>query len=139
MKASRMSIVALFTAVLFTGLSVFPSFLTAGTSPIEVLIRVTDQGFFDAEGRSLNNLIKVPKERNIKLIFEGAGKPTERHAFVLLFDSDKEIESGRIDDQNRRTQIEFTSGEADETYDVFCVLVDCDGMEHLTDLVIMAI
>ena len=139
MKASRMTSVALFTAVIFMGLSIFPSFLMAEASPIEVLIRVTDEGFFDAEGKSLNNLIKVPKERNIKLIFESAGKPGERHAFVLLFDSDEEIESGTIDDQNRRTQIEFTTGEVDETYDVFCVLVDCDGMEHLTDLVIMAI
>jgi hypothetical protein len=81
----------------------------------------------------------VPKRQTIKLIFEHVGKPGEEHGFVLLFDSDEEIESGTISDQNRRTHIEFNTGEAGEIYDVFCVIVECYGMEHLIDLVIVAI
>lgn len=139
MKVQRITILALFTAAIFTTFSIFPSFLLAENAQIEIVIQVTDEGFFDAEGQSFNNRIQVPKEQKIKLIFENAGKPEEKHAFVLLFDSDEEIESGTIDKKNKRTHIEFTSGETGETYDVFCVLADCDGMEHLTDLLIMTI
>lgn len=123
------------TATFFLGLSP----LMAEASQLEVIIKVDEEGFYDADGRPFNNLIEVPKERSIKLIFEHVGKPGVEHAFVLLFDSDEEIESGTISDLNRRTHIEFNTGNTGETYDVFCVIVDCDGMEHLTDLVIVAI
>ncbi len=138
MKRSGIIIFVCFVTALVTVLSLVPSPLKAEPVQIEVLIKVTYDGFFDANGQPLNNLIKVPKEQHIKLTFEHAGKPGEEHAFVLLFDSDEEIASGTISDQNRRTHIEFTTGQAGETYDVFCVIVDCDGMEHLTDLVLMA-
>lgn len=125
--------------VSFCTTTLLPLQTAAIPSQTEVIIKVNEEGFFDSEGKPLNNLIEVPKERAVKLIFEHAGKPGEKHAFVLLFDSDEEIESGTISDVNRQTHIEFNTGEAGETYDVFCVLVDCDGMEHLTDLVIRAI
>lgn len=139
MKTKPIELFSLAILTLFYILAFSPNQTPAAAPPqIEVIIKVTYNGFFDADGHPLNNLIKVPKERNIKLTFEHAGKPGEKHAFVLLFDSDEEIESGTISDQNRRTHIEFTTGKTGETYDVFCVIVDCDGMEHLTDLVIIA-
>ncbi len=118
---------------------ILPNSLMAQASRFEVIIKVDEEGFYDADGRPFDNLIEVPKERSIKLIFEHVGEPGVEHAFVLLFDSEEEIESGTISNLNRRTHIEFKSGDKGETYDVFCVIVDCDGMEHLTDLVIRAI
>jgi len=121
------------------GFFVCPSPLMAEASPFEVIIQVNEDGFLDKEGRSFGDHIEVPEGQTIKLIFEHIGKPGVEHAFVLLFDSDEEIESGTISGIKRRTHIEFKTGEAGETYDVFCVIVDCDGMEHLTDLVIEAV
>lgn len=131
--------IMLMILMVITTFFLLPSSPMAQSSQFEVIIKVNEEGFLDADGKSFNNLIEVPKERTIKLIFEHVGKPGVEHAFVLLFDSDEEIESGTISDMNRWTHIEFNTGEAGETYDVFCVIVDCDGMEHLTDLVIMAI
>jgi hypothetical protein len=117
----------------------FSPFLPAEDTPFEVIIKVNEEGFLRANGRPLGNRLEVPKERSIKLIFEHVGKPEVEHAFVLLFDSDEEIESGTISGLNRRTHIRFNTGSTGETYDVFCVIVDCDGMEHLIDLVIVTV
>ncbi|HIE65449.1 MAG: hypothetical protein ABGX83_01090 [Nitrospira sp.] len=135
MKIRRTLLVMFMAAVVFFTL---PSPSRAEGSPVEVIIQVDEEGFRDSEGRSFGNRIEVPEGRAIKLIFEHVGKPGVEHAFVLLFDSDEEIESGTISTVHKRTHIEFKTGDAGETYDVFCVIVDCDGMEHLTDLVIVA-
>ncbi|MFQ5598514.1 MAG: hypothetical protein ACE5GK_10740 [Nitrospiria bacterium] len=139
MKRKDTQIIFLAIMALFYFMTLLPLQSIAAPSQIEVIIKVNEQGFFDAHGKSFNNIIEVPHEQTIRLTFEHIGKPGEKHAFVLLFDSDEEIESGTISDLNKQTHIEFKTGEAGELYDVFCVIVECDGMEHLTDLVIEAI
>ncbi len=138
MKRGRTQIGLLAIVLLFcaTALTLYPFQVRAVPAQIEVIIKVNEDGFYDRNGKSFNNLIEVPKGRSVKLVFEHVGKPGEKHAFVLLFDSDEEIESGTISDLNRRTHIEFNTGESGEIYDIFCVIVECDGMEHLTDLLI---
>lgn len=123
----------------FSTMMFSPAQVIAVPSQVVVIIKVNEDGFFGVDGKLFNNVIKVPRERTIKLIFEHVGNPGEKHAFVLLFDTDEEIESGIISDLNKRTHIEFNTGKEGEIYDVFCVIVECDGMEHMTDLIIMVI
>jgi len=139
LKSKRTQIILLAILAFFYIITISPLQAMATSSQIKVIIKVDENGFYDVDGKPFNNLIEVPKERTIKLIFEHIGKSGEKHAFVLLFDSDEEIESGTISELNKRTHIEFKTGEAGEIYDVFCVIVECNGMEHLIDLVIMAI
>lgn len=138
MKQTKMKLLVLLMLSIFAVMSAVPSLVTAGPSQFEVLIKVNDQGFFDSTGKAINEPLKVPKDRNTKLIFEHVGKSGEEHQFVLLFDSEEEISSGKISDLNRRASIEFYTGEEGKSYDVFCVIVDCDGMEHLMDLILIS-
>ncbi|VAX32077.1 hypothetical protein MNBD_NITROSPIRAE01-1885 [hydrothermal vent metagenome] len=123
---------------IFIMIGVLPLHLQAGSVPFELVIKVNEQGFFDANGKALGERVEIPKEQKIKLIFEHVGKPEEEHEFVLLFDSDEEISSGMISSSNPNADIVFRTGEEGELYDVFCVVVDCDGMEHLIDLILVA-
>lgn len=138
MKQTNIKIAILSILSIFTIMIAFPSFLMAGPAQFEVVIKVNEHGFLDANGKALGERLKLPKDRNIMLIFEHVGQPEEEHEFVLLFDSDEEISSGVISFSNRRASIKFRTGEAGELYDIFCVIVDCDGMEHLIDLILIA-
>lgn len=139
MKNRHALVILLAVLTSFFAITLFSFKAIAAPSEVKVIIKVNEEGFYDARGKSFNNRVEVPQERTIKLIFEHVGKPGEKHAFVLLFDSDEEIESGTISDINRTTHIKFNTGKAGEIYDVFCVIVECDGMEHMTDLVIIAV
>lgn len=138
MKRMKIKIAIVSILSIFMMIGVLPLRLQAGPVPFELVIKVNEQGFFDANGKALGERVEIPKERNIKLIFEHVGKSEEEHEFVLLFDSDEEISSGMISSSNPSANIVFRTGEAGELYDVFCVVVDCDGMEHLIDLILVA-
>ncbi len=138
MRQTKIKPAVLFILLIITVMGTRPLLSMANPDQFEVIIKVNYDGFFDSNGKALNNLLEVPKERNIKLIFEHVGKPGEEHAFSLLFDSGEEISSDTISNLNKRAYIEFSTGNAGESYDVFCVIVDCDGMEHLTDLVLIS-
>jgi len=139
MKQTKVKTAVALILSIFTIMSAAPSLLLAGADDaFEILIKVNEHGFLDADGKTLGEQLEVPKERHIKLIFENVGKPEEEHEFVLLFDSDEEISSGVISASNPRASIDFRTGEEGELYDIFCVIVDCDGMEHLRDLILIA-
>ncbi len=133
MKLTIFSILAIFAAI-----SLFPSPVLAEPAPVDVIIQVNEHGFLDENGTHINAYVKIPRNSRINLIFEHVSKPGEEHEFVLLFDSDEEINSGIISDIKPRASIAFQTGDEGELYDVFCVIVDCDGMEHLIDLVLVA-
>jgi len=138
MKQIKMKLAAFSVLAIFVVMSLFPSLVRAKPAPFEVIIQVNEHGFLDENGVHIDTYIKIPKDSEIKLIFEHVGKRGEEHEFILLFDSDEEVSSGIISDVKRRASIVFQAGEEEELYDVFCVIVDCDGMEHLTDLVLVA-
>lgn len=138
MKRMKIRITIVSILSIFIMIGVLPSRLQAGPIPFELVIKVNEQGFFDANGKAFGERVEIPKGQNIKLIFEHVGNPEEEHEFVLLFDSDEEISSGIISSLNPNADIVFRTGDEGELYDVFCVVVDCDGMEHLIDLILVA-
>ncbi|MFQ5949413.1 MAG: hypothetical protein ACE5J1_01855 [Nitrospiria bacterium] len=125
-------------------LTLFPSSLMAESKEIkeiEVVVKVSHEGFFDAEGGPLNNILKVPKESKVTILFEFVGTDSgeDTHEFALLFESGEEIYSDPISSQNKRSHIEFLSGKVGTQYEIYCIIGDCDGMDNLTDLVVYTV
>ena len=134
MKKYTTFVTILFVLISFSVFNVLsPVFATP--PQFDVIIKVNNKGFFDVEGNSLDNILQVPENSDVKLIFVYDAKPGDRHEIALLFSSGEEIYSDPISYENKRAHILFTSGKHGESYDVFCI-IDCDAMDYLTDLVI---
>lgn len=138
MKQIKMNRALLSILTIFAIMSGLPSPSFANSPQTKVIIQINEHGFFDANGKAIHEYFEIPKDSNVKLVFKNIGKAGEEHEFVLLFDSDEEVSSGVLSDV-QDASIDFHTGEEGELYDVFCVIVDCDGMEHLTDLVLIAV
>ena len=123
--------------VLLSSLLFLPSNLVAKSPRIEVVIKVSNQGFFNEAGQPVDNLLKVPQQSDIRLIFEYMGDGEDYHEFSLLFDSGEELYADPISYLNKRASVEFSTGEHLQKIEIFCV-VDCEGMKNLLDLVLVA-
>lgn len=142
MKTKQMTVAAMLGLffilpfVLSTNLAAPANAEETGTT---VVLVVNENGFSGSKGQDLSHqVIKVPKESNVKVVFEYADQSGDYHEFGMLLPSDEEIYSESLSKKNRRTEIEFYSGKAGMHYEVYCIL-SCAAMDNLTDLVFLSI
>lgn len=135
MKNKGVFIISVAMLLLFLGFSLC-SPVSARPPQFEVIIKVTTQGFLDEKGNALTHFLQVPKGSDVKLIFEYVGAPGNEHELALMFSSGEKIYSDPISYKNKRSTISFSADKAGEVFDIFCI-IDCNGMDTLTDLVIV--
>lgn len=115
-------------------------------APIEIKVHVNEKGFFDEKGKAFNakNMLKVPSGNRVTITFIFAEDLTslavgDTHQMAIRSEDGWKLETGQIWIMNRQSSITFLAGENSRTqYRVYCIL-DCIGMEHLTNLLIQTV
>lgn len=136
-------IMALCTALAFIVMTAAPVATYAGASPLEVKVRVTEKGFLDANGKpfSAKNVLRVPNGTPVTITFVFGEDVTslavgDMHQIAVKSDTGVIGETEKIWVMNRQASVTFRAGEHGQTrYRAYCIL-DCIGMEHLTNLLI---
>lgn len=131
-------VVALLTVVPPTAYAATPA-----TAPMEIKIWVNEKGFLDERGKPYGpkHPLKIAKGTRVALTFVfGESVQSlaigDTHQVAIMAEDGWRVESGKIWFLNRQTSLDFLAGEDGRSlYRVACIL-DCLGMEHLTNLVI---
>ncbi len=143
MRTITTRIMALCTVLAFIGMMAAPLATFAGITPVEIKIRVTEKGFLDEKGKPYNakNVLRIPNGARVTITFVFSEELTSLAAgdtHQVAVKSDKGVigETEKIWIMNRQASVTFHAGEQGQTrYRAYCVL-DCIGMEHLTNLLI---
>jgi hypothetical protein len=149
MNRGTRRISAAVTALAFALLTVGQGIPYAGTgdqAPVEITVRVNEKGFLDDKGRLYGpkNPLRVSKGTLLKVTFLFSEEMTslaigDTHQIAIKAEDGWKEETGKIWILNKKAGIEFQAGENGRTrYRAYCIL-DCLGMEHLTNLVIEVI
>ena len=139
------------TIVLFS-VSVFslPSVLASPKGPtnidVEITIKVNQDGFMDHRNRPMGpkNPLKIPKGKVVRITFQFSEKMTslaygDTHQFTVASKDGWEQETGKIWILDQDTSVTFLAGDNGRTtYRAYCIL-DCIGMKHLKNLVIVVV
>jgi hypothetical protein len=110
---------------------------------VELIVKVNEKGFFDERNRAFGarNALVVPKGKRVKItfVFDEALNSLaigDTHQIAITADDGATIESDKFWALNRTASVSFVAGESDrKQYRGHCIL-DCIGMDHLTNLVI---
>lgn len=146
MKSLITRIMTLVTVLSFAG-TIFATSIAdaspAGTAPINIKVRVSEKGFFDEKGKPYgpSRRLSVPKGARVTLTFEFAEDLTsiavgDTHQVTLRSEDGWTQETGKIWVMSRQSSLTFVAGENGRArYRAYCIL-DCLGMEHLTNLLV---
>lgn len=115
-------------------------------APLEIKVRVSEKGFLDENGKlySAKRLLQVPKDTPVTLTFVFAEELTslavgDAHQVAIKSEDGWKQETGQIWIMSRESRVSFIAGENGRTrYRAYCIL-DCIGMEHLTNLLIQVV
>ena len=148
MNRNAQLISAMVTALLFALLTLVPpsTLAGAGDQTSSLTIRVSEKGFLDEKGRVYGpkNPLRIPKGQLVNITFVFSEDLTslavgDVHQIAIKADERWKAETDKIWVLNKQAGLSFRAGERDITrYRVYCIL-DCLGMEHLTNLVIEVI
>ena len=112
-------------------------------APVEIKVRVSEKGFLDEKGKLYNvkRALTVPKDAVVTITFLFGEDLTslamgDTHQIAVKSEDGWKQETGSIWIMNRESSLTFRAGENGRTqYRAYCIL-DCIGMEHLTNLII---
>lgn len=112
-------------------------------APVELKVRVSEKGFLDERGKlySETRVLTIPKDAAVTITFLFGEDLTslavgDTHQIAIRSDDGWKQETGSIWIMNRESSLTFRAGENGRTqYRAYCIL-DCIGMEHLTNLII---
>lgn len=146
MRSITTRIMALATVLSFAGAISATTIAYAspvGTAPITIKVRVSEKGFFDEKGKPYgpSRRLSVPKGARVTLTFEFTEDLTsiavgDTHQVTLRSEDGWTQETGKIWVMSRQASVTFVAGEQGRTrYRAYCIL-DCVGMEHLTNLLV---
>ena len=149
MKSIATRIATMVTALVFTGMIAAPAATyagTASTAPVEIKVRVSEKGFVDEKGKAYTakNMLKIPNGTLVTITFVFSEEMTslavgDTHQITLRSEDGWKQETGKIWIMSRETSVSFRAGENGRTqYRAYCIL-DCIGMEHLTNLLIQVV
>ena len=113
---------------------------------MEIKVHVSEKGFLDEKGKpySAKRLLNVPKDTLVTITFVFDEELTslavgDTHQVALQSEDGWKQETGQIWIVSRESSITFRAGENGRThYRAYCIL-DCIGMEHLTNLLIQVV
>ncbi len=111
--------------------------------PVEIKVRVSEKGFLDEKGKlySAKRVLTVPKDAVVTITFLFGEYLTslavgDTHQIAVKSEDGWKQETGSIWIMSRESSLTFRAGENGRTqYRAYCIL-DCIGMEHLTNLII---
>ncbi len=149
MREMMKQLTTLFTVLTFTAILAGPAMTYAaapGKAPIEIKVRVSEKGFLDEKGKpySAKHGLQVPKDTPVTITFVFSEELTslavgDTHQIAIKSDDDWKQETGSIWIMNREASVSFVAGENGRMqYRAYCIL-DCIGMEHLTNLLIQVV
>ncbi len=112
-------------------------------APVEIKVRVSEKGFLDEKGKlySAKRVLTVPRDAVVIITFLFGEDLTslavgDTHQIAVKSEDGWKQETGSIWIMNRESSLTFRAGENGRTqYRAYCIL-DCIGMEHLTNLII---
>lgn len=115
-------------------------------TPVTIKVRVSEKGFLDEKGKAYTakNMLKIPKGAAVTITFVFAEDLTslavgDTHQITIKSDDGWKQETGQIWIMSRESSVSFIAGENGRTnYRAYCI-VDCIGMEHLTNLLIQVV
>lgn len=115
-------------------------------TPVTIKVRVSEKGFLDEKGKAhtAKNMLKIPKGAAVTITFVFAEDLTslavgDTHQITIKSDDGWKQETGQIWIMSRESSVSFIAGENGRTnYRAYCI-VDCIGMEHLTNLLIQVV
>lgn len=115
-------------------------------APIEIKVRVSEKGFLDEKGKpyTAKRPLTVPKDTAVTILFVFGEDLTslavgDTHQIAIKSEDGWKQETGSIWVMNRESSITFRAGDNGRTqYRAYCIL-DCIGMEHLTNLLIQVV
>jgi hypothetical protein len=115
----------------------------AATHDVELIVKVNEKGFFDEHHRAFGarHPLVVPKGKRVTItfVFDEALNSLaigDTHQIAITADDGSTIESNKFWAFSRKASVSFVAGEhGRKQYRGHCIL-DCIGMDHLTNLVI---
>lgn len=115
-------------------------------TPLEIKVRVSEKGFLDEKGKPYGGkrMLQIPKDTLVKIIFVFGEDLTslaagDTHQIALRAEDGWKQETNPLWMMNRESTVSFLAGEKGRMqYRAYCIL-DCIGMEHLTNLIIQVI
>ena len=149
MREMMKQLTTLFTVLTFTAILAGPAMTYAAApekTPIEIKVRVSEKGFLDEKGKpySVKRGLQVPKDTPVKITFIFSEELTslavgDTHQIAIKSEDGWKQETGSIWIMSREASISFLAGENGRLqYRAYCIL-DCIGMEHLTNLLIQVV
>ena len=115
-------------------------------APLDIKVRVSEKGFFDEKGKPYGGkrLLQVPKDTMVKITFVFGEDLTslaagDTHQITVRAEDGWKQETSPLWMMNRESTVSFLAGEKGRMqYRAYCIL-DCIGMEHLTNLFIQVV
>ena len=115
-------------------------------APLDIKVRVSEKGFFDEKGKPYGGkrLLQVPKDTMVNITFVfGEDLPSlaagDTHQITVRAEDGWKQETSPLWMMNRESTVSFLAGEKGRMqYRAYCIL-DCIGMEHLTNLFIQVV
>lgn len=147
MKSIATRIGTIVTALAFTVMIAASGVTYAAVPPpMEIKVRVSEKGFTDEKGKaySAKNMLKIPNGTPVTITFVFGEDLTslavgDTHQIEIRSDNGWKEETGKLWIMSRQASVTFRAGENGITqYRAYCIL-DCIGMEHLTNLLIQVV
>lgn len=149
MRHAATSIAAIVTVLAFTAMIAAPAATyaaTTTTAPLEIKVHVSEKGFIDDKGKpyTAKNMLKIPQGTPVTITFVFSEDMTslavgDTHQIAILSNNGWKAETDKLWIMNRQASITFRAGDHGQTqYRAYCML-DCIGMEHLTNLFIQVV
>ena len=115
-------------------------------APVEIKVRVSEKGFLDEKGKlySAKRVLTVPKDAVVTITFLFGEDLTslavgDTHQIAVKSEDGWKQKTGSIWIMSREASVSFLAGENGRLqYRAYCIL-DCIGMEHLTNLLIQVV
>jgi hypothetical protein len=123
----------------------------AGDPNVEFKVKVSKDGFRDANGQIIAAPFRVKKGESVRITFLFDEKTSEVlrdmmrsaqdqqgfvHAFALHSGKEIVAETQELSFKSRQTALDFIAGDKGaQKYKIYCTMM-CFGMEHLNDLTI---
>jgi hypothetical protein len=143
-RMSALGVALVFAAGLFA-----PAMMQAaipGNAPVEIKIRVSEKGFLDENGKpySAKRPLTIQKDTPVTITFVFGEELTslavgDTHQIAVKSEDGWKQETSPLWIMSREASVSFLAGANGRTlYRAYCIL-DCIGMEHLTNLLIKII
>jgi hypothetical protein len=113
---------------------------------VEMTVKVTQKGFLDHRNKPFGpkNPLKIPKGKVVRISFQFSEKMTslaygDTHQIAIVSKDGWERETKKIWMWEQKASLTFLAGKDGRTsYRGYCI-VDCIGMDHLNNLVIVVV